>query len=454
MVRPNIVMMISHDSGRMYSNYGYQVATPNFEELAKSSVQFDNYFCPAPQCSPSRGSILTGKYPHNNGLMGLAHLGFSINEGNITLPMALRAGGYETTLIGLSHETINEPPAIEDRVFSSTTELGYNNYVPVEGDRAPRVADAVIDYLEKYQKDQPFYLNVGFFETHRDFDEYQPYADDIENVTVFDFMVDNENTEKDVALFNGSLKVLDEAVGRIVKYIDNSKFKENTIIIYTTDHGVAFPGAKGTLKDSGLGTALLISIPGGQKGLKKQALLCNIDLLPTILELVGLEAPKNIDGRSFAHIVTTEMDDGREEFFCEMTWHDRYQPMRGIRTNEYSYVKNFEDGPKIYMTVDAHLSLSGAEMRERCYVPNEPEELYDLRKDPLEENNVIANPDYAQIAQKLRKKVTDWMIETNDPLLNGPISGQGSKRWTTEIAEGRAYPGRKVYFQKNSDSDK
>lgn len=448
-MKPNILMMISHDSGRMYSNYGYQVETPNFEELAQKSVQFDNYFCPAPQCSPSRGSILTGKYPHNNGLIGLAHLGFSINEGNITLPMALRDGGYDTTLIGLSHETINEPPAIEDRVFSSTTELGYNEYIPVEGDRAPKVADTVIDYLENYQKEQPFYLNVGFFETHRDFDEYQPYADDIEQVEVFDFMVDTLETEKDVALFNGSMKVLDHAVGRIVDYVENSRFKEDTIIVYTTDHGVAFPGAKGTLKDSGLGTALLISVPGGQKNVKKEALLCNVDLLPTILDLVGIQAPEGIDGRSFADLVTSQKDEGRQEFFCEMTWHDKYQPMRGIRTKEYSYVKNFEDGPKIYVTVDAHLSPSGAAMREQCYVPNEPEELYDLQKDPLEEKNLINDPAYAQIAQELRTKVANWMVETNDPLLKGPIKGQGSKRWATEIAEGRAYPGREKYYQQH-----
>lgn len=449
-MKPNILFMISHDSGRKFSNYGYKIATPHFDALAKKSIQFDNYFCPAPQCSPSRGSILTGKYPHNNGLMGLAHLGFSINGDNVTLPKALHDGGYETTLLGLSHETINEPPKIEDRIFSSTTELGYDNYISVEGDRAPRVADSVIDYLSAREDSRPLYLNVGFFETHRDFDEYQPYADDTCDVEVFDFLRDTSETEEDVALFNGSMKILDAAVGKIVDYVENSRYKNNTIIVFTTDHGVAFPGAKGTLKDSGLETALLISIPGNsQKDVKKEALLCNIDLMPTLLELVGVEAPAGIDGRSFANLLNNPIDIGRTEFFTELTWHDQYHPMRGIRTTEYCYIHNFEDGPKTYVTVDAHLSLSGKVMRDECYVPNVPEELYDLTKDPQETINLIDYPEYQQIAQQLRKKVDDWMIQTKDPLLTGPISGHGSSRWAKEIAEGRAYPGRDAYVSAN-----
>ncbi|MGX7149975.1 sulfatase [Enterococcus ureasiticus] len=453
-MKPNIIMMISHDSGKMFPSYGYQVEAPNFERLANSSVQFDNYFCPSPQCSPSRGSILTGLYPHNNGLMGLAHLGFSISENIKTLPMLLKNGGYETVLIGLSHETINEPPKIEDRIFSSTTELGYENYIPVQGDRAPFVANQAIDFLEKRSKDKPLYLNLGFFETHRDFDEYVPYADSIEDVEVFNFLYDTTETREDVALFNGSLKVLDTAVGEIMDFVENSSYKNNTIMIFTTDHGVPFPGAKGTLKETGLGTVLLIKLPGIEQPKLKKALLCNVDLMPTILELAGIERPTNIDGKSFADLLTTSKDEGREEFFTEMTWHDQYRPMRGIRTKEYSYVRNFEDGPKVYVTVDAHLSPSGEIMRDKFYVPNESEELYDLSKDPEEQLNVINEPRYGEIAEALRAKVEAWMQTTNDPLLEGPIKGHGSSRWEKEIAAGRAYPGKVEYEKRMKNKEK
>ena len=444
----NILFMISHDTGRKLQSYGYKVDTPNLTSLAEKGVQFNQFFCPAPQCSPSRGSILTGLYPHNNGLLGLAHLGFCINGKHTTLPKELQKNGYSTTLIGLSHETINAAPPIEERVFSSTYDLGYDTFIPVKGDRAPDVAKETIEFL-KSNKDTttPFYLNVGFFETHRAFDEYAPYADPTKDVEVFNFLPDTEKVRKDISLYNGSAKVLDKAIGDIYEVLRNTGLDKNTIVIYTTDHGVDFPKAKGALKNAGLETALIIVLPNGnQKNIKKEALLCNIDLLPTLLELIGAGVPNNIDGKSFATLLNSSEDtEIHDHIFAELTWHDKYHPMRSIRTKKYVYTKNFEDGPKIYMPIDSHLSLSGEEVRDECYVPNEVEELYDLTKDPLEEENLIDNPAYREILKDLRQKLKSWMETTNDPLLKGPVQGVGSKRWEKEIKEGRAYRGRKYY---------
>lgn len=453
-MKPNIVMMISHDSGRKFENYGYRVATPNITALANAGVQFDNYYCPAPQCSPSRSSILTGLYPHNNGMMGLAHLGFCISPGITTLPDELRKNGYYTVLAGLSHETINTAPPVAERVFSSTTALGYDDYIPVPGERAPEVADRVVEFLTAHRHDaRPFYLNVGFFETHRDFDEYQSVADDPQAVEVFDFLPDVSAVREDIALFNGSLKVLDYAVGRICAALDNTGLRDNTIVVFTTDHGVAFPLAKGALKTAGLETALIIALPGKSALTgRRQALLCNIDLMPTLLELVGASCPPQLDGKSFAALLQTSCDEGRDAFFTELTWHDRYHPMRGVRTRDYSYVKNFADGPQVYVPVDAHLSPSGQAVRDRLYVPNVAEELYDLARDPLETHNLIEHPDYQAVATALREKVAAWMHETNDPLLNGPVPGTGSTRWAQEIAAGRAYPGRDAWIRKQENA--
>lgn len=449
-MKPNILFLISHDSGRMFSSYSYKVDTPNITALAQRGVQFDNYFCPAPQCSPSRGSILTGLYPHNNGLMGLAHLGFCINEGVTTLPKELQKNGYFTSLIGLSHETIDRAPPVEDRIFSSTFTLGYEQYVAVPGERAPDVAKKVVEFLHQHRNDEkPFYLNAGFFETHRDFDEYLPWADDPAQVEVFDFLPDNAEIRQDIALFNGSLKVLDHAIGEIIRALDETGLAHNTMVVFTTDHGVAFPLAKGTLKKAGLETALIMVLPAAcaVQG-RKQALLCNIDLLPTLLELIGADVPAHLDGKSFAHLFRTSQDAGREAFFTELTWHDKYQPMRGIRTQRYSYVKNFADGPKVYVTVDAHLSPSGKAVRDSLYCPNEPEELYDLQTDPLEQVNLINVAQYQSIADEMRQKVAQWMIETGDPLLTGSVPGVGSRRWQKEIEAGRAYPGRETWLRR------
>jgi len=193
--------------------------------------------------------------------------------------------------------------------------------------------------------------------------------------------------------------------------------------VFTTDHGVAFPLAKGTLKTAGLETALIIVLPGKAAVTgRRQALLCNIDLMPTLLELIGAECPAGLDGKSFASLLQSPRDEGRKSFFTELTWHDKYH-------------------------------LSGLAVRERLYVPNEPEELYDLHLDPLEKNNLIDHPDYQAIAARLRERVADWMRETDDPLLSGPVKGVESRRWAQEIAAGRAYPGRKKWQQQMKSPD-
>lgn len=442
MNQPNIIFMISHDTGRYLSCYGHQVPTPELDELAEKGIRFDQYYCPAPQCSPSRGSILTGKYPHNNGLIGLAHLNFHINEDESTIPMELKKAGYETALIGFSHETIGETAK---GTYSSTYKLGYDRYMGVEGSRAPGVADTAIEYLREkaaaVEEGRPFFANIGFWETHRSFDEYDDIKDDVDNVQVPAYLPDTENIRLDFAQFHGSVKVLDEAVGRIKAALKETGLLENTLIIYTTDHGIAFPRAKGTMKDAGLETALIMYGPKWIQGNGRviDGLLCNIDMLPTLLELAGAPIPEDIDGISFASPLRGDDAPVREEFFCELTWHDKYHPMRGIRTARYKYVKNFIDGPKIYMPVDIHRSISGPDVREQFYVANEPEELYDLEKDPLEYTNLIHDPGYAEVAEELRRKVENWMTSTDDPILKGPVAGTESAKWAEEALHGRVY---------------
>jgi len=441
MNKPNILFMITHDTGRYLGTYGYDVDTPEIDKIAEEGIRFDEYYCPAPQCSPSRGSILTGRYPHNHGLIGLSHKGFSINEEITTLPKELNKANYETTLVGLSHETIGDE---KPRKSSSTTKLGYQNYIPVEGNLSTGVADEIIELLEEKNKEQsePFFINAGFEETHRPFEGYEEWEDDPDTVKVPDYLPDTQKTREDFAKFHGSIKALDKDVGRIMNKLRNSKFYKNTIVVFTTDHGIAFPRAKGTLKDAGLETALIISSPDLiKKGVVNDDLLNNIDLMPTLLELAGVRSADELDGRSFASLLSQDSkpEKVREEFFAEMTWHDKYHPIRGIRTEKFKYILNLEDGPKIYMPLDIHKSLSGEEVQEEYYVPNEPEELYDLDKDPLEENNIINNSEYKEVAQNLRQKVKVWMEESNDPLLNGPVEGISSESWKEEEEKGRTY---------------
>lgn len=442
MKQPNIVFIISHDTGRYLGTYGHKVETPEIDKMADRGVKFSQFYCPAPQCSPSRASILTGLYPHNNGMLGLAHKSFTIDEEKTTLPKELQKAGYQTSLIGFSHETIGNEP---EGVVSSTYKLGYDTYQEVPGNWAPKVTDYVETYLEEKSKenDQPFFVNIGFEETHRPFDQYEDEADPVDEVEVLPYLPDTPNIRKDISLLNGSVKVFDRAVGRVIRKLKETGLDENTIVFLTTDHGLPIPRGKGTLKDAGLETLLIAYSPKLiEQGVEKAQLLCNVDLMPTILDLAGKEIPEGLDGTSFAKLLTGSEEKVRDDFFCEMTWHDRYHPMRGIRTDKYKYVLNLQDGPKIYMPVDTHKSIAGQDVIKDYYVPNEEEELYDLAKDPLEELNLIADPDYQEIAEQLREKVKMWMEETNDPLLKGPVEGVESKQWADEEAKGLTYKGR------------
>ncbi|WP_027091834.1 sulfatase [Cohnella thermotolerans] len=441
MKHKNILFMISHDTGRYLGCYGKPVNTPAIDKLAEDGIRFDRYFCPAPQCSPSRGSILSGLYPQNHGMIGLSHLGFSMREAVTTLPKCLNEAGYDTVLIGFSHETIGEP---DSRITSSTYKLGYNTVIPVPGDRAPDVAEQVAGFLQERANgagSRPFFVSVGFFETHRDFDEYKPVADPADSITPPPYLPDTPNVREDFALLHGSVKTLDAAVGRILDALEAAGLAQDTLVVYTTDHGIAFPRAKGTLMDAGLETALIMRHPGVlDRGRVVDDLLCNVDLMPTLLTYAGATVPEGLDGKSFWHRLAREGEEPvRDHFFSELTWHDWYHPMRGVRTERYKYIRNFEEGPSVYLPLDIHRSLSGMDVRKDYYKPNVPEELYDLVNDPLEQHNLAADESYREVLEQLRAKVDGWMRRTNDRLLEGKVPGIAAPDWQEQFDNGTAY---------------
>lgn len=426
--QPNFLFIISHDTGRCIGPYGYNVNTPNINQFSLEAIKFNNYFCPAPQCSPSRAGILTGLYPHNHGMIGLGHKGFGIKNNIKTFQMYLQENHYETTLIGLSHETFEGE---EHGKSTSGEKLGYDNYIEVLGNKGPNVVQAFKNYMNNRDNNTPFFISVGFEETHRPFDEYENFADNPENITPFPFLKDTPGLRKDISLFNGTVKVLDNSFGEIINFMKENNLLDSTYIIFTTDHGIAFPRCKGTLRDSGLETFLLIRNPNSPIKKEKNQLLCNIDMMPTILELANIKIPENLDGKSFASLITEDSSSKiRDEFFCEMTWHDRYNPMRGIRTKKFKYIKNLEKGPQVYMPADIYNTSSGIPYQEEFNLENKKEELYDLTLDPLELNNIADNPNYSLILKELRNKVDNWMKETNDPILKGKIKGEESKFWS------------------------
>lgn len=424
MKKPNIILFITHDQGQFLKCYNTEktpnsLNTPNLDKLAKDGIRFTNYFCTAPQCSPSRGSIQTSLYPHQNGLMGLVNRGWSLPSSNKTIPMYLRETGYSTHLIGLQHETRDANTLGYDTVSKRMKDYRYDTN---------RMFSEYEIFLENHKNDEkPFYLNIGTIEIHRPFVIWSQ-ANDTYSVKVPPFLPDNDKVRKDLSLFYGIINPVDEVIGKIIEILEKTGLRENTLFIYTTDHGSPFPRAKCTLYDPGIKTLLVMNCPNQKlfnSGKVLDQMISNIDLMPTLLDFIGAEIPENIEGKSFLPILKDAKVPFRSEIYTEKNFHEIYDPLRSIRTKEFKYIRNFEPSEFLYQVpLYIERGLSGQGLKDKIKMKRAEEELYDLKKDPNEVNNLVNNPACENILFELRQKLVDWMKETSDPLLKGKIKDE------------------------------
>jgi N-sulfoglucosamine sulfohydrolase len=406
MIRPNILYLHSHDTGRYIQPYGHAVATPNLQRLAEQGVLFRQAFSAAPTCSPSRAALLTGQAPHSSGMLGLAHRGFALNDYRQHIVHTLREAGYHTALFGMQHEA-REPAA-----------LGYDQ-LWVESSHVPHVAPRVIEFLAN-NPSQPFFLSVGFFETHREF----PEPEEISHYCAPPQpLPDTPETRRDMAAFKASAAILDRGVGAVLDALDGSGLAERTLVIATNDHGLAFPGMKCTLTDHGIGVALIIRGPGFGSGQVSDALVSQIDLFPTVCDLLGIGRPSWLQGRSLMPLIRGEAREVNQAIFAEVTYHAAYEPQRAARTSRWKYIRRFDerDGPAMPNVDDSpskEVWLAHG-WRDR---PMAREQLYDLIFDPNEAGNRAGDPAFAAALEEMRARLDAWMRATDDPLLRGPVA--------------------------------
>ena len=415
MATPNIIIVITHDTGRHLSFYGLpNVPSPNLAHLANEGIIFDSAFCTSPLCSPSRGSLITGRYPHSNGLIGLAHRGWSLYPSEKTLGEFLHECGYETLLFGLQHETID--PNVLSRRYEHIYHAKSNSAIDV----APLVSEFLLQRDSSIKK-KPFFAMIGFVETHRPYEDFKPA--DPEKVHIPNYLTDFPEVRKDLAMFYGSIRTADTGVGGIIRALDSTSFMEDTIFIYTTDHGIPFPRAKSTLYDPGLEISLIIRWPAFiSKPKICHEMISNVDLLPTLLEIVDIPIPKEVQGKSLLSLIKEDKYNSREEIYAEKTYHNAYDPIRCIRTSRYKYIYNFRKLEKRFeLPRDIEASLSAQILGSEYYSPRPTEELYDLQEDPWETINLIDKSKYDEVASVLRNKLMKWLEETNDPILLGDI---------------------------------
>ena len=226
-----------------------------------------------------------------------------------------------------------------------------------------------------------------------------------------------------MAAFKASARSLDQGVGAVLHGLDEAGLADETLVVLTTDHGLPFPGAKGTLTDRGLGVMLIIRGPGGfLGGHVVDSLISHVDIYPTLLELAGASLPQGIHGFSLLPLVRREAPGIRSELFAELTYHAAYDPQRAIRTDRHKLIRHFGDRLELVLpNVDDSPSKSlllesgwSAERRPRV-------ELYDLMMDPGEMRNLADLPDHAEVRGELDGRLQRWMAETDDPLLSGPV---------------------------------
>jgi N-sulfoglucosamine sulfohydrolase len=408
-MRPNILYIHSHDTGRYVQPYGFQVPTPNIQLLADQGVLFREAFCAAPTCSGSRASLLTGQYCHNNGMMGLAHRGWTLNDYGKHWVHTLREAGYRSVLIGEQH--ISTDPHV----------IGFDRVVEVDSHRAEAVAPTTIETLHQ-QPDGPWFLSVGFFETHRSFFAPTSVRDTLYSLPPTG-LPDVPPTRRDMAAFKASARSLDQGIGAVLHALHDLDLTDNTLIICTTDHGVAFPMAKATLYDRGTGVMLLMRGPGGFTGGKVfDAMVSHLDVYPTICELAGIGPPSWLQGESLMPMVRGEADRLHDAIFAEITYHAAYEPQRSVRSERWKYIRRFTDYPH---PVLANCDDSASKdlwvehgWGERI-IPEE--QLFDLLFDPNEGSNLAGDPSRSGVLSEMRERLETWMRETDDPLLEGPV---------------------------------
>jgi arylsulfatase A-like enzyme len=372
---------------------------------------FRQAFSAAPTCSPSRAALLTGQSPHAAGLLGLVHRGFHLDEPAQHLAMTLRNTGYRTVLAGVQH-TWSGDVAVE----------GYLEDRRPADQSSTSLANAAIDVINEHAGDErPLFLDIGFFDTHRVYPEVEERA--ATYVRAPALFPDTPETRLDWARHVASLERLDRAVGKVLDALDDSGMADNTIVICTTDHGLAWPGMKCNLTDHGLGVLLILRGPGElQGGRVCDALVSQVDIFPTLCELLDINPPPWLTGTSLMPVVRREFDQVNDAVFGEVTYHAAYEPQRAIRTDRWTYIERFDDRrlpvlPNIDEGETRDLLLANG-WAEREIAPIQ---LYDALLDPMQLRNLVDDPSLVSVRVDLRDRLHAWMAATNDPILLGPV---------------------------------
>jgi N-sulfoglucosamine sulfohydrolase len=435
----NILLIIADDQGYDLSSTGGRVKTPVLDALIAQSTLFTQGYATVSSCSSSRATLFTGLYSHTNGMYGLAHdvHNFSLLDDIKTLPWMLKQAGYRTALVGKKHV---KPDSL----------LPYDAWLAPElpGIRdVANMAHLAGDWIRTQGKNQPFFLTVGYSDPHRDatnfgnsrkWPEVEREIYSPADVLIPNHLPDLPGVRQDLAQYYESVSRLDSGVGILLRELHDAGHEKDTLVIYLSDNGRPFPGAKDNLYEPGLHLPLIIRSPEqSSHGVRNSALVSWIDVAPTILDWARVAPPADyryapLPGRSLLPILDETDSAGFDHVYATHSFHEinQYYPMRSIRTRRFSYFLNLEPCLAVPVASDVQLSPSwkaitgtpGAKLGKRtleAFTHRPSEELYDLTADPDEVINLAKDPAHAAIKADLQKRLKEWRAATHDPWLAG-----------------------------------
>lgn len=441
--KPLNVMIISGDDLNFNSlgAFGCTVEdiTPNLDRFASGAIRFTNAHNNTAVCQPCRQSWLTGLYPHNNGAEGLE----PIDEHITTLPGILNQAGYINGILG-------------KEVHHQPTENFFWDFIPhkTEIDSTwrkghSRTPDLFYEYSKRFfelskEENKPFFFSVNSHDPHRPFAGsaidsaawggnmppisriYHP-----EDIQMLGYLPDIPDVRKEVSQYYNTVYRMDQSIGSVLRALEESGLADNTLVIYTADHGAAFPFAKSQCYLNSTKAPLIIRWPGvtdpGNTTLDH--IISGTDLMPTILEAIGLPVPENLDGRSFAPLLLEEAYE--ENAYVFTSYYQIFArirfPMRCIQTKEFGYIYNFWSDGELEMRGDAMGGITWRAMvkaaesdphiaeRVELYRHRVKEEFYDFKNDPDGYNNLIDDPAYAGKIEEFREMMLEAMEKYDDP---------------------------------------
>jgi arylsulfatase A-like enzyme len=425
-VQPNFIVFIADDAAwNDCGPYGNQnIKTPNINKLAEEGVVFNNVFLTTSSCSPSRCSILTGRYPHSTGAREL-HMPLPAEQ--LLFAGELQKAGYFTAVAGKYHIGPKRPEF--DTIYGGS----------------PSGCEYWVEALQNRPKNKPFFLWLAALDPHRD---YQPNAipepHRPEDVIVPPYLPDNDSTRKDLALYYDEISRMDSYIGEVMAELKKQGVDENTLMIYMSDNGQPFPRAKTRMYDSGIKTPFIVRWPAKLKKGTAGGLISSIDIAPTFCELAGAEISETYQGKSFVPILENYSAETRDYIAAEHNWHDYQAHERAIRNRKYLYIRNAFPELNASPPADAVRSITYKEMikmrkannlsenQSDCFVaPRPAEELYDVVNDPWQLHNLAESTEHADALDKMRKLLENWIIEFDDNIPENPTPDKFD-RWTGE----------------------